>query len=570
MHERLERGRTFLASVISITCLWGAPVARGLTPQEPVLPGLHNKHPLSQQQVGDLLLTELSCTACHGGRHDLGFPGKQAPGLAEVGARVSPDYLKRFIAEPSRVQPGTTMPDVLSGETPDRRIAIAEAITHFLVARSSGGFQSRSINSKDIAVGRDLFHKTGCVACHSPRDQKGAEILPGGSVKLAHLPQKYSLSSLSEFLFQPRQVRPSGRMPEMNLTRDEARGIASFLLRPGPSKAVPSLPLETQQRLVALGRTYYQKFNCVACHQLEGVGPRKLAKRWKDVDSSRGCLSPTSNQTPRFNLGKSQVMAIRSALENRGQAAEDKARVDLTMTAFNCIACHERDKYGGVPAARNLLFRTSEKDLGEEARIPPQLTLVGAKLRKVWMQKVLFDGERVRGYMHTRMPQFGENNVKHLPDLFDRLDRVQAVELPEPGRQKKQILRKAGHQLLGDKGLNCVTCHNFNGKASPGFQGLDLMTSYDRLKPSWFYHFMIAPGKYRPRIVMPTYWPDGKAVRPDVLDGDTQAQIEAIWFVLSLGRSAPDPSGIRSVGSKLLVTDVPRTYRGRSRIAGYR
>ena len=46
----------------------------------------------------------------------------------------------------------------------------------------------------------------------------------------------------------------------------------------------------------------------------------------------------------------------------------------MTMTAFNCIACHARDDYGGVPADRNLLFTTSEKDLGEEARIPPPLS----------------------------------------------------------------------------------------------------------------------------------------------------------------------------------------------------
>ena len=38
----------------------------------------------------------------------------------------------------------------------------------------------------------------------------------------------------------------------------------------------------------------------------------------------------------------------------------------------------------------------------------------------------------------------------------------------------------------------------------------------------------------------------------------------------SLGRSARDPSGIRSEGTNLLVADRTRVYRGRSRVAGYR
>ena len=69
---------------------------------------------------------------------------------------------------------------------------------------------------------------------------------------------------------------------------------------------------------------------------------------------------------------------------------------------------------------------------------------------------------------------------------------------------------------------------------------------------------------------MPVSWPGGKAALKTVLNGDTDRQIEAIWYFLSLGTSAPDPSGIRAVETKLFVTDATRTYRGRSSVAGYR
>jgi len=195
---------------------------------------------------------------------------------------------------------------------------------------------------------------------------------------------------------------------------------------------------------------------------------------------------------------------------------------------------------------------------------------VGVKLKPEWLRKVLFDAETVRPYMHTRMPQFGEENLQYLPMLLEKVDRLQEVEFREPKRDNRRKYREGGHLLVGDKGLNCVACHNFNGKLSLGLKGLDLLTSFERLQPSWFAHFMRDPQKFRPGIVMPNYWPGGEAVRKDVLEGNSDKQLLALWHYFSLGRSARDPSGIRREGASLKVSDRTRVYRGRSRIAGYR
>ncbi|HND51533.1 MAG TPA: cytochrome c, partial [Pirellulaceae bacterium] len=254
-----------------------------------------------------------------------------------------------------------------------------------------------------------------------------------------------------------------------------------------------------------------------------------------------------------------------------------RTAVAATLVTFNCVACHVRDDFGGVSEELNPVFGTDEKELGEEARIPPPLTLVGAKLQSVTLKKVLFDGESVRPYMFTRMPQFGERNLHHLPDLFARLDSVPPFELilpkPEPRGQKdrdlEKDLRAGGRELVGDKGLYCVACHTFNGKA-PNKRGIDLSTFAERLKPNWYYHYMLNPAAFRPRAVMPTAWPGGMAVHKTILDGDTDKQISAIWYYLSLGTSAQDPSGIRHTETQIAVTDTARTYRGRSGVAGFR
>ena len=240
------------------------------------------------------------------------------------------------------------------------------------------------------------------------------------------------------------------------------------------------------------------------------------------------------------------------------------------MAAFNCIACHTRDGAGGVSDVMFKHFGTDEEGLGNPARIPPTLDGVGAKLKPEWLRKVLFDAETVRPYMHTRMPQFGEENLQYLPLVLEKVDRLQKVEFPEPKRDDRRKYREGGHLLVGDKGLNCVACHNFNGNPSPGLKGLDLLTSFERLQPSWFAHFMRNPQKFRPGIVMPNYWPGGEAVRKDVLKGNPNEQLLALWHYFSLGRSARDPSGIRAEGTGLKVTNRTRVYRGRSRVAGYR
>ncbi len=69
---------------------------------------------------------------------------------------------------------------------------------------------------------------------------------------------------------------------------------------------------------------------------------------------------------------------------------------------------------------------------------------------------------------------------------------------------------------------------------------------------------------------MPSAWPDGVSAFTTILDGDTDRQIEAIWYYLSLGTSAADPSGVRAVSTKLEVGEQAVIHRGRSRVAGYR
>ncbi len=558
------------------------------------LPG---NHPLTQAQTGDVLISELRCAACHSGVQRGSFPEKSAPDLSEAGARISPDYLRRYLASPSAVHPGTTMPDVLASQPEAERDRIAEALTHFLIAQSKAVFSTEASEQIDLQQGKALFHSVGCVACHGPKeaitdapqkakrndeddDDEDKTVAAKKAVKpiavpLGHVAAKYSAKSLSEFLFQPLRVRSSGRMPDMKLTPAESLAIAGYLVGEQPQQAKAFVP---QESLVALGKKHFQELNCAACHSLPGISAAPLIGSLRTADLNRGCLSKTSGRSPRFHLEEAQIKAIVASLREEPIADSDKLVAAKTLTAFHCIACHVRDDFGGVHDTHNPFFATSEQKLGDDGRIPPPLTLVGAKLQPAWMKKVLFDGESVRHYMATRMPQYGTANLQHLPIVFSRLDVLKSTDMKIPSpesrseseREREKLLRAGGRELLGDKGLNCIACHNFNGKAAQVNQGIDLLMSYPRLQPGWFNSYLRNPGAFRPRTVMPTAWPNGVASHKTILDGNTDKQIEAIWYYLSLGTSAADPSGLRAVSTKLTVVDQAKTYRGRSRVAGFR
>lgn len=530
-----------------------------------MVPGLHGKHTLSEEQSGKLLMSELRCASCHKGMDASRM--KEAPILSGAGSRLNPDFIKHFIADPSAIHPGTTMPRMLGGLTAEARNEVAADIGAYLSSLKVSPPEMAEADA-DPYDGKEMFANLGCIACHSPRDEAGREVIKEGVISLAHLPGKHQPGALAEFLHTPFEIRPSGRMPDMKLNKMEASALAAYLSE--VTEAAPEIKLTAEN--IAAGRKAFEEHSCTACHQLEEekLSLPVTATPLTKLDLSGGCLAETPGSAPDFKLTAAQISSIRKVLSQPVKEEPPAEQIKLRLTQLNCIACHERDDYGGVSPKLDGYFHSTEEALGNESRIPPPLTLTGAKLRPEWMKKVLYDGESIRPYMKTRMPQFGENALGKLPDLFAEVDHMPPVELAPPGREDGPEMRDGAHELLGDKGLNCIACHNYNGKESPGMKGLDLMTSYQRLQPAWFHGYMLNPAAFRPGIIMPSYWPGGKAIQTEILNGDTNRQLRALWDNFSLGSSARDPSGLRFEPSKLVVTDTTQTYRGRSNVAGYR
>jgi mono/diheme cytochrome c family protein len=498
--------------------------------------------------AGRLLLTELSCTACHRPAADDSLAPKGGPVLDGIGERVSADWIRDFLASPHETKPGTTMPDVLAGLEPARRAQVIDDLTHLLASSTSSTPAAKEAKGKEPSAfvsegrGKALFHEIGCAACHGAEPvRRGSPAAPAGlatSVPFPDLSRKYSIFSLADFLERPLQHRPAGRMPDLALRRQDALDIAAYLvgwteIRTSGPRAFK--PADADPNRAANAKALFSAIGCANCHTLAGTRPNAAAPALPSLANfNAGCLAPEpARGVPFYAPTDHQRSSIGLAVKS--QPDRSKGRHNELMERFNCLACHERDGRGG-PIRDLEQYFTGEADLGNEGRFPPSLTGVGRKLTPQWIAKVLSHGGQVRPYLRTRMPAFGNEALRNLPDGLVEADG--GMKDPE-GKSLAGGDVAAGRELMGTGGLSCITCHGLRGRPSIGIPAADLTTATERLQPEWFKRNLLEPAALRPGTLMPSFWPDGKAANTKILDGDTDRQIAAIWAYLRDGKELP-------------------------------
>ena len=523
---------------------------------------------LSPELQGVVLLNEFNCAACH--RDDLPSHttvAKHAPDLRWTAENVDPHHLLEFIAAPRVTKPGTLMPDVMAELSNEDRQLAAKQLTHYSVSLGERDFTRQDIDTDAAERGDKLFHSVGCVACHSPRDESGRETLPGDSVPLGRIPEKYSVASLASFLENPHQARPSERMPNMRLTHWEAIDLASYLCLDATNEWNDTFAVDLE--LAAQGQKLLHELRCVNCHTEQRLTPPNDPAptdllSLSEVNPERGCLSDARGTWPQFDMTSEQRDQMRAAISRPSKKLSDRDQIAVTLTAFRCLNCHRRDELGGVASDRDTYFQTTNPNLGPQGRLPPTLTQVGAKLKPTWLRQVLVSGRAIRPYMQTRMPQYHAKNVAHLVDQFAAVDELPAISHGTFTDEK--ATRQVGAQLAGTDGLNCIACHTFQLKQSANMPAVDLTEMAARLQKDWFYHYMLDPQRLSPNTVMPTFWPQGQAMRDDILEGDANNQVEALWLYLLDGRQAATPRGLIQEPIRLLAKEeavmLRRAYPG--------
>jgi hypothetical protein len=243
-------------------------------------------------------------------------------------------------------------------------------------------------------------------------------------------------------------------------------------------------------------------------------------------------------------------MHLRSGSESRA--------LHIRLASMNCYACHRRGGIGGPERSRDGIFKTTMQEMGDEGRLPPPLDGVGDKLKPEYLQNTLQAGADERKYMLVNMPGFG-NQLTDVAEALVRLDQRTEAAITHAAEPLDQV-KASGRLLAGNKGLSCIKCHTAGGKGT-GIRAIDLQRMTTRLREDWFHRYLMTPTAYRPGTRMPSSFPDGKSVLPELYGGQPSPQIDALWQYLSDGSAAKIPIGAEENMIELTADERPVLYR---------
>jgi len=504
---------------------------------------------------GLLLMAELNCTACHAvpTAWQERLKPKPAPDLSAVGSRLDEDTLWLMIRSPQHRKKGTQMPGLFAGEQGDDEKV--EALVEYLASLKA---ETPKMPAGDAERGKELYHKVGCVACHEPaldvRPPKvpaDAEVeKPGNASVPIALADAYEFNALAAFLKNPLHTRPAGRMPDMRLSGQEASDLAAYLHTGRiAEKATARAALKIPKQGIEKGKALFSSMQCTSCHQ---SGPIHADIPMKNP--AAGCLSEKqATGTPRFDLNVLQKRALRLALSEIQKPAPKltaQQQIDWQMSRLNCYACHDRDGKGGPEDPRAQFFGVNDptaESLGQLAHLPPNLDKTGRKLTPGWLEKILWgENGSVRPYMDTRMPNFGRAQTEMLIRAFAKADKAgEPVKIDVSGLAKHHRA-ELGRQLLGAKGLACVSCHGLKDRKSLGPPVIRLTHTVERLQPEYFKELLLNPQVTQPGTVMPPMFVGRKTADKD---------IESIWTYLRELEGQPLPEGLASAADFELQPD---------------
>lgn len=505
---------------------------------------------------GRALFAESACIRCHGVPNlslvdAMPELAQRAPLFVGIGARLNEDWMAHWVANPKHLRPSAKMPSMLGLESPAAAIAAKDSrpwdIAAFLSNQSGDAPVPLGDPSKaGVGEGRGLFHALGCIGCHKAEEEPvGTEKF--GRIDLADIGSKFKDGALRDFLRQPGKHYPWVRMPDFNLSNEEASILAMFLRslekKPAP-KGLPGDASKGEKLVLSLG--------CLNCHKgpvqdyFQAPALAAIAKAGPE-----SCLAEDVGAAPDYQFTAAQRTSLVTFLQEGADSLQRHSPAEFAerqVEALNCNACHSmqgvQNQLSLLPElATHLIVDVADTEAEVEAagrkKDPPDLTHIGEKLRADWMAK-LFAGRldyKPRPWMQMRMPAFparGGNIAAGLAALHGM-----TVQSDSLAFDKSWIV--TGQKLVSPNGgFACVACHAVGEKpALAPFegQGLNFMYSRERLNHEFYLRWMFNPQRINPLSIMPRYADDeGRTALGDTLEGKGADQFNAIWQYLRHGQ----------------------------------
>jgi mono/diheme cytochrome c family protein len=481
---------------------------------------------------GRELLAGHHCLKCHqpenaplfDGRIGMPELGFEAPGLIDVGERLKPGWMKRWIEDPQGIRASAKMPRLVNDAEE------AADIAAYLATLGKAPAPGKPADAARIAAGGNLYATQGCVGCHT----LGPPAESGDRLSLARLAGKWHRAALEAFLRNPAQHHPSTAMPHFRLNESEDGSLAAFLLERS-QRVEESAPAGNVSR----GLQLVQERGCVRCHKLPVENLFNAPSFAALSDWQRGCLAEqpaTRGKAPRLALDSTDREALRALAGEGFESLRRRSSIEFAarqLRSLDCRACHkidgQNDRWSGhAEEVAHLVLNPDENPFMQ--RRPP-LTWAGEKLQPGWLEKVLSGKleRQPRPWLKARMPAVGNQ-----PSLLAKgLIASHGLDMEhfKSGDPDPQLVSRGRSLATGiGGGFWCQSCHGASGAGVPA---IDLSLIGERLRHDFYHWQMRTPSRVDPDSPMPAFADaEGRTRLRDILAGDGPRQFEAIWHFL--------------------------------------
>jgi mono/diheme cytochrome c family protein len=476
-------------------------------------------HPDRKYYLGNHEVRKFGCTPCHGGQ------GASINSVEQAHGKV-PFWEDPLLDTADKVE--------------------SKCLTCHLTGEGVEGVQV-------AGRGEALVRELGCHGCHL---MKGFEDLYKTGPSLLRVGAKVRPEWLVDWIEAPKNFRPRTRMPHFFATREEAEGMAAYLLSSslGASEAWLSEHPQPQgvspasAPLVEKGEELTQSLGCLGCHAFvpgeyaseiahgKDTAPNlariaeKTDARWMYywIKNPRG-FSDTARM-PRLRLNHEEARAITSYLATLTQQEPtpvdaalrqrlaDPATIDFgekTIRKYGCPGCHWIHGFENESRVSVELNSIADKHL-EELFFGDRLDIP-----HTWDDWVINKIMTPRTYQTERitqlMPKFGldEEDARAITVYLSSKTAhvIHPDYLPDRDGMERDLFK--GRAIVGY--YNCAGCHSFDGKEGAirrHYTGLNaenappiLVGEGKKLQPEWFVDFLKKPMRLRPwlQVRMPTF-----------------------------------------------------------------
>jgi mono/diheme cytochrome c family protein len=220
---------------------------------------------------------------------------REVPSLHATGKLLRRDWLVRFLRAPHDLRPrlSESMPRLEVSETDAKDIVeylrSAESKEPYFADTAIGDWRKAhgpKLPEGDLVRGRKLFHDEGCIACHV---YGGAVVAPTITadrledrklqlaVDLRFTRERFQPAELVPWLLAPRHHKVDAVMPQLELTYQQARDLAAFIMdeplservRPKPPRRL--VPLDRPVGFAEVDAALFSR-TCVHCHDDDDLG----------------------------------------------------------------------------------------------------------------------------------------------------------------------------------------------------------------------------------------------------------------------------------------------------------